>query len=259
MKTIWKTLSLLLTAVMLFALAPSLATDVQAAQAAHTPGQYQANAPVSGILNLRRDPSTNSPILAHIPHRTILNVTEVRGSWGRTTFQNRTGWISLDHAIRVNPPQPTGIRFPLRGNMSWSSSVTTHGFFCDFTAPMNTRVYAPGNGTISFRQYYRWHNGQRHLTSFGNSIVFNSSCGRYNVRLGHLNGFANVNSTIPSYRTRQVSGSTGVLNLGSRTVRQGDLIAWSGTTGNSSGPHLHLELRVNGRPASPRDNFRIWH
>jgi len=62
--------------------------------------QFRVNAPTSGILNLRQQPNTTSAVLAGIPHNTILDVNDISG-WGRVTFQSRTGWISLDHAVRV--------------------------------------------------------------------------------------------------------------------------------------------------------------
>jgi murein DD-endopeptidase MepM/ murein hydrolase activator NlpD len=92
----------------------------------------------------------------------------------------------------------------------------------DFGVPIGTPVMAAGGGTIAF---IGWENG------YGRFVMVNHSNG-YSTAYGHLSRFA------PG------------LHVGSR-VRQAQIIAFSGNTGMSTGPHLHYEIRVNNQQVNP--------
>lgn len=92
----------------------------------------------------------------------------------------------------------------------------------DFGTPIGTPVYASGDGTIAIL-------GPRGDYGFYLRIAHSSSLA---TAYGHLSGFA------PG------------LSVGSR-VRQGEVVAYSGNTGISTGPHLHYEVLVNGEQVNP--------
>lgn len=92
----------------------------------------------------------------------------------------------------------------------------------DFAAPRGTPVYAAGDGTIERANRFG---------SFGNYVAIRHANG-YETAYAHLNGFARG------------------IRAGSR-VRQGQVIAYVGTTGRSTGPHLHYEVHVKGKKMNP--------
>jgi murein DD-endopeptidase MepM/ murein hydrolase activator NlpD len=93
----------------------------------------------------------------------------------------------------------------------------------DFAAPTGTPIYAAGDGTVEFA-------GRK--GGYGNFIMLRHNS-EYKTGYGHMYKFA--------------SG----VRSGSR-VKQGSVIGYVGTTGRSTGPHLHYEVIVAGRQVNPR-------
>jgi murein DD-endopeptidase MepM/ murein hydrolase activator NlpD len=92
----------------------------------------------------------------------------------------------------------------------------------DLAAPSGTPVVAAKSGTVSFVGQQR---------GYGNLVIIRHG-GRYSTYYGHLRDFT------PGVRV-------GTL------VAQGQRIGSVGQTGYATGPHLHFEVRTNGKPIDP--------
>lgn len=91
----------------------------------------------------------------------------------------------------------------------------------DFTADIGTPVYATGDGVVKNATNDGW--------GYGNHIIINHGFG-YTTLYGHLSRFA--------------------VKAGAK-VKRGQLIGYVGSTGRSTGPHLHYEVRKNNNPLNP--------
>ena len=96
--------------------------------------------------------------------------------------------------------------------------ISHHGI--DFGAAMGSPIYAPDNGEVI---YAGWYGG------YGKVVIIDHG-GDVTTLFGHTSSF--------------------VVDAGSR-VRKGQLIAYVGSTGLSTGPHLHFEVRRNGSAINP--------
>jgi murein DD-endopeptidase MepM/ murein hydrolase activator NlpD len=94
----------------------------------------------------------------------------------------------------------------------------------DFSAPYGTPVRATADGSVT--------QVGREDAGYGNLIELRHANG-IRTRYGHLSAFARG------------------LHVGER-VEQGETIGYVGSTGLSTGPHLHYEFLVNGRPSDPQ-------
>lgn len=100
----------------------------------------------------------------------------------------------------------------------------------DIGTPMRTPILAAKSGTVTWAS---WNGG------YGECVIIYHGKGNSTL-YGHLdNGAYNV-------------------KVGD-TVRQGDVIAWSGTTGNSTGPHLHFGIKENDTWVDPLNYLTGWH
>lgn len=166
-------------------------------------------------------------------HKELLYVSLKLGSTVRELFRFRTQDGTTDF---YDPSGETGKRFltrrPLKGggNLRSRFGMRVHPIFksrrmhsgIDLAAPTGTPIYASGDGIVERAQWV-------------------SGYGRY-VGLKHVNGF----ETAYGHMNKIADG----IKPGTR-VRQGQIIGYVGSTGNSTGPHLHFEIKVNGRVVDP--------
>ena len=93
----------------------------------------------------------------------------------------------------------------------------------DFAAPRGTPIYAAGDGVVEMAG----RNG-----GYGNYVRLRHT-GSYKTAYAHMRGFAKG------------------IRAGVR-VKQGQVIGYVGTTGRSTGPHLHYEVMVDNKQTNPR-------
>ncbi len=107
---------------------------------------------------------------------------------------------------------------PIRGGKAFHEGL-------DFSAVRGASIYAAGDGIVTTSE--RTHN-------YGNLVKVNHGSG---------------------LETRYAHASKLLVKKGERVVK-GQVIALVGSTGRSTGPHLHYEIRLNGSPLNPRKYLR---
>lgn len=137
-------------------------------------------------------------------------------SSGSYTIASST--TKVDLGFNLVQPVTYGYTITSRYGARWGGTHTG----LDIAAPTGTQIVAAAGGTVSYVNYSN--------VSYGNCIKIN-----------HGNGVETLYA-----HCSQLYVSQG------QTVSQGQLIATVGSTGNSTGPHLHLEVRVNGATINPQ-------
>ena len=141
---------------------------------------------------------------------------------------NNTGNVKISSTIsNQNIPINLNLIRPISGTITSRFGVVSsirrgrHSGL-DIAAPTGTKIKAAASGTVTY-------SGNR--GTYGKLIIIN-----------HENGV----------QTYYAHCSKLFATVGQQ-VNQGDVIAAVGSTGNSTGPHLHLEVRVNGVAYNPQN------
>lgn len=122
-------------------------------------------------------------------------------------------------------------RFPLAGKIQVSSKFNPHRLHpvtkriaphkgVDFRAPVGTPVYCPSDGVVTFAGYQR--------------------AAGYYIIIRHRNNYSTVYMHLSKMDVAKGD-----------SVTVGQVIAKTGNTGRTTGPHLHYEIRINDRAVDP--------
>ncbi len=136
----------------------------------------------------------------------------------------------------ANVPSESGYLWPLPSNYNVLSSLFAGRIHpitgkrhnhtgIDLPAPGGTHIYAAKSGVVTTSTYNR---------SYGNYVVVSHSDGT---------------STLYAHMSKR-NATVG------KTVKQGAVIGYVGTTGSSTGNHLHFEVRVGGNRKNPTDYYK---
>ena len=117
----------------------------------------------------------------------------------------------------------------------------------------NVPVYAMVTGKATYKQVYSWSGNKKLLTSYGNCIELKTDDGEWRIIYAHLDRFEDKSLPLiisNSNDTWKKSGGTTKV-LDTRKVNQGQVLGYIGTTGNSGGNHLHIEVYHYGKRVDP--------
>lgn len=127
--------------------------------------------------------------------------------------------VKMNLGISLIKPVSSGYTITSRYGARWGSTHTG----LDIASPTGTPIYAAAGGTVTVVHYSN--------VSYGNYI-----------KISHGNG---VETLYAHCNTLNVTEG--------QSVSQGQFIATVGSTGNSTGSHLHLEIRMNGTTLNPQN------
>lgn len=171
--------------------------------------------------------STDEEIILTVNEKTTKDIEEMNTNTLEVAKTNIIEKLDIDtteeisniNGIKIATLPVTGI-ISSRYGASSSIRASTHTGL-DIAATKGTPIKVVADGTVTFAEY---------SGSYG-----------YLVKVDHGNGIETWYA-----HTSKMYVAAG------QEVKAGDIIALVGSTGNSTGPHLHLEVRINGQHVNPQ-------
>lgn len=125
-----------------------------------------------------------------------------------------------------NPGGGASWGFPLGGGYTFTRGFTSWHTGVDLAAPIGTPILAANSGAVIFAGWNSWGYGRTVVLAHGPFLTLYGHMDSINVSCGQL-------------------------------VTVGQMIGTVGNTGNSSGPHLHFEIRNGDTPTDPTATMRF--
>ncbi len=188
---------------------------------------------VSSLYGLKPDPAfqDDDPASASLQQFYALRTTALNGaasvgiSMGDVRDTSIHDWMRLAAAPTL---------WPVMGRISGSfgeriDPFSGEGAFhrgVDISADLGTRIIAPADGVVRFADF---------MNGYGRAVIIDHGNG-ISTLYGHMSGFAVTAGQL---------------------IRRGDAVGYVGTSGRSTGPHLHYEVRIFNTPVNPYKYLRF--
>ena len=174
------------------------------------------------LATARRDKRTTLGDVREDKQEALEHMNELLAQSATLAARIRSAQSSAVVPGPTGPASAAGLVWPVHGVLTsyygWRWGRMHEGI--DLAVPSGTPVVASASGTVVVAGW---------MGGYGNLVV-----------VDHGNGLA----------TAYGHNSSVTVGYG-QSVAQGQLIAYSGNTGHSTGPHVHFEVRVNGTPVDP--------
>lgn len=157
--------------------------------------------------------------------RPLVAVSQPAATSVSATPRVRTGAVSIPSLMPVNVASLTS-SFGMRSHPIFGGRRAHKGV--DLAAPTGTPIRATADGTVSKAEWF---------SGYGLYVSLEHG-GAIQTRYGHM-------SRLNVYNGQQ--------------VKKGDVIGYVGSTGNSTGPHLHYEVRIDGVAVNPTPYMQGTH